>query len=168
MADEQTETPEGEEKPKSKLPLIIGVVLLVVAAAGGGAYFGGAFDPPPEPGEAANAEPVPEPKIPAQYVQFKPEFVANYKVNGRTNFLKVSINVLVREDDVRLAVDQHMPSLRNAMVMLFGAADFAALKTLEGKEALREEALKALQEIMLKELGKPGIEQVLFTEFVLQ
>jgi flagellar FliL protein len=69
---------------------------------------------------------------------------------------------------VRLAVDQHMPSLRNALVMLFGTADFKALKTVEGKQALQEEALKALQEIMTKELGKPGIEQVLFTEFVLQ
>lgn len=168
MADDKSNEEEGEEeKAKSKLPLIIGVVVLVAAAAGGGAFFGGAFDEKPVATDEA-AEPEPIAKIPAQYIKFKPEFVANYKVNGKTHYLKINISVMVREDDARLAVDQHMPSLRNALVMLFAEADYESLKSSEGKEKLRDDALKSMQEIVLAELGKAGIEQVLFTDFVLQ
>ena len=169
MADTK-EAVEGEEEAgkKSKLPLIIGAVVVVLAAAGG-AYFMGLFGGGAAEDEAA--EPTAEEQLghaPAQYIPFKPEFVANYKIDGRTHYLKILVAVMVREDEARLAVEQHMPFLRNQLVMLFANSDFQTLKTLEGKAALREEALKVTQEVLQKELGSPGIEQVLFTDFVLQ
>ena len=58
--------------------------------------------------------------------------------------------------------------MRHRAAGKIGAADFDALKTNEGKEALQLAALEVCQEVMQKEIGKPGIEQILFTDFVLQ
>lgn len=162
MADQQ----EGaeEEPKKSKLPLIIGVVV-VLLGGGAGAYFSGMLGG----GDAADGEQTADAaKLPAQYIPFKPDFISNYKINGRPRYMRVKVAAMTREDEVRVAIEQHMPALRNELVMLFGASDFDVLKTPEGKDALRQAALEVSQAVMQTELGKPGIEQILFTDFVLQ
>ncbi len=58
--------------------------------------------------------------------------------------------------------------MRNQLVMLFSSQDFAALATPVGKEMLRQQATASVQELAQKETGKVAIEQVLFTNFVLQ
>ena len=157
---------EDTETKKSKMPLIIGLVVLLLGGGGAGAWFMGVFDSADAMEEGAEAaEPV---KAAALYAKLHPEFVLNYKVEGRGHFLKVAISLLTREQDVVDAVGQHMPLLRNELVMLFSAADFDSLKTAESKEALRSSALTAIQAIMQQEIGKPGVEQVLFTDFVMQ
>ena len=45
---------------------------------------------------------------------------------------------------------------------------YDSVSTLEGKEALREEALSVIQEILEEETGDPGVEAVYFTSFVMQ
>lgn len=159
---------DQSETKKSKLPLIIGLVVVLLGGGAGGAYFMGAFGGAEESAEGV-AEAAQEPvKAAALYAPLHPEFVLNFKVNGRAHFLKVAISLLTREKEVVDAVDQHMPLLRNELVMLFSATDFDALKTAEGKESLRDSALAAIQAILEKEIGKAGVEQVLFTDFVLQ
>jgi flagellar FliL protein len=65
-------------------------------------------------------------------------------------------------------LNQHLPLIRNQLVLLFGSEDFAALMSPEGKEALREKAGLAVKALMEKEVGDPVIESVLFTNMVLQ
>lgn len=164
MADQEAEG--EEEKKKSKLPLIIGLVV-VLAGGGAGAYFsgmlGGGDDSAKDDAQAEDTS-----TAPAQYIAFKPDFVSNYVIDGRARYMKIVVSAMTRDDEVRVAINNHMPALRNQLVMLFGAADFTALKTAEGKTALRQSALEVCQEVMQKELGKPGIEQIFFTDFVLQ
>ena len=62
----------------------------------------------------------------------------------------------------------HMPVLRNQLVMLLAGQDFAALQTPLGKEMLLQQALASVQELAQKETGSTVVEQVLFTNFVLQ
>ena len=52
--------------------------------------------------------------------------------------------------------------------MLFSGQEFEALQTPEGKEALRQASLAEVQKVMQEKIGKPGVEQVLFTDFVMQ
>lgn len=83
-----------------------------------------------------------------------------------------------------------MPAVRNALVLLLSSQNFDDLQTAEGKENLRLDALDIVQEILdqeqldtlmrmpkkerekfEKEHGSdeiPNIEQVLFTNFVMQ
>ncbi len=52
--------------------------------------------------------------------------------------------------------------------MLFSGQDFATLASPVGQEMLRQKATASVQEVAQKELGKVVIEQLLFTNFVLQ
>jgi flagellar FliL protein len=61
-----------------------------------------------------------------------------------------------------------MPMIRNALVLQFGGQVYADLQTAEGKELLRQQALENIQNLLQQEIGKPGVEQVLFTNFVMQ
>jgi flagellar FliL protein len=52
-------------------------------------------------------------------------------------------------------------------VMLLSGESFEKLQTDEGRVLLQQKLLTAIQEILQKETGKAGIEQVLFTGFVM-
>ena len=165
MAKEE-KTEEQQEKPKSKMMLIIIIAVLVALLAGGGvaAFFmlsGG--------DDEASGEQAAEPQqMPAIYFDFKPPFIVNYQWNGRQRFVQVSLSVMTRKGTVVDSMQQHMPLIRNNLLMVFSAQDFEMLRTPEGKEALRQQVLEELQKILNEEIGEPGVEQGLFTNFVMQ
>ncbi|MCO3060323.1 flagellar basal body-associated protein FliL, partial [Pseudomonas aeruginosa] len=51
---------------------------------------------------------------------------------------------------------------------LFSSQNFDSLVTPVGKEMLRQQATAGLQELAKKQTGQLAVEQVLFTNFVLQ
>lgn len=164
MADDDKKEGQDEEKPKSKMMLIIIIVLVVLLLGGGAAAFlmmsGGE-----EEVVAESSEPVQQPAI---YFDFKPPFVVNFQWKGRQRYVQISLSMMTRSESVIETLQKHMPLVRNNLVMIFGAQEFEILRTPEGKEALRQSILEELQKIMTDETGEPGVEQVLFTNFVMQ
>ena len=61
-----------------------------------------------------------------------------------------------------------MPTLRNQWVMLFSNHDLDDLNTALGVELLKQKATVAVQELALIEVGSTVVEQVLFTNVVMQ
>lgn len=162
MADDKST--EEEEKPKSKkmLFIILGVVLLL---GGGAAAF---FLMSGEEPKSAETEATEEADLEAIYFDIKPPIVVNYDWRGRKRYVQISAAIMTRKPEVIEALTKHMPLVRNELVMVFGGADFEGLRTQEGKEALREKAKDKLESIVSDELGYPGVEQLLFTNFVMQ
>lgn len=163
---------------KKKLVMlgVIGVVLLLVA--GGGTWFalGMLGDKGEKPAEAATEEHTPaeaakeehgEPKK-SVYESLDPAFLANYQAGGRAHYLQLSLAVMAREEEGIAAVRTHMPLLRNRIVMLLSGEVFEQLQGDEGRVQLQQKILTAIQDILKKETGKPQIEQVYFTTFVMQ
>ncbi|MEH6685827.1 MAG: flagellar basal body-associated FliL family protein [Halopseudomonas sabulinigri] len=161
-------TEEVQEKPsnsRKKLFILIGVGLLaLLLSAGGVAYFLLSGDDQEEVAEAP-AEPV---KQMALYQALEPPFVVNYSDNGRQRYMQVSVVLMGRSAEGMAKLNQHLPLIRNQLVLLFGSEEFAALLSPEGKEALRERAGLAVKALLEKEVGDPVIESVLFTNMVLQ
>lgn len=156
------------KQKRKKLILIIGAVLLVVGISIGITLtLLSAFSDAPaaDVDAASEAEPA---KQPAIYYPLSPAFVVNFEDRGRSRFLQAELTLLLRDAEVTQALDTHKPAIRNAMVMLLSSQSFENLQTAEGKEALREQALVKIQEVLQQEIGKPGIEQVLFVNFVMQ
>jgi flagellar FliL protein len=94
--------------------------------------------------------------------------VVNFKQGTRTRYLQVGVNLMSKDPDGVKAATTHLPLIKNNLIMLFSGQEFEALQTPEGKEALRQSALQEVQKILQEKIGKPGIEQVLFTDFVMQ
>lgn len=104
-----------------------------------------------------------------QYIELHPSFVTNYSSDGRRlKYLKADISVRVRGQDAADKVTHHMPYIRNDLVLLLSAQTDADIASYEGKESLRQRALKAVQKVMEKEEGKQLVDDLLFTSFVVQ
>jgi len=158
-------------EPKSKLKLIILMVVALLLAVGlsvAGTWFvlsksGGNEARPAEPAEGATSL-----RRPAVYEDLSPAFVINYRQGNRQRYLQVSIALMARDEERLKALRVHMPVLRNELVMLLSGQDFDSLLTPVGKEMLRQQVTAKVQELALKETGHQVVEQVLFTNLVLQ
>lgn len=158
MAEEETE----EKSKKSPLILFIIIGVLLVGGSIGGTIFFLQGD------DGAEEEELVEPDPEAIYFSLNPKFKTNYDVDGRPRLFQVAITLVTREEDVIEALGQHSPTIKSKLVILISGQKFDELQTPEGREALRKLSLKAVQDIMNKEIGKPGVEKVLFTDFVMQ
>lgn len=141
--------------------LLVGISVVLTLALTGG------FSSESE-AEATPVSYAPSGKQTAVYYPLNPPFVVNFEDRGRSRFLQAELTLMLRDAEITKALDLHMPAIRNALVMLLSAQSFENLQTPEGKEALREEALVRVQQVLRYEIGRPGVEQVLFVNFVMQ
>ena len=150
---------------RKKLVLIGAAAAVVAVALAVAAWFllGGKHA-----GEGAEAASVPVAAPTAIYASLGDKFVVTLQEDGRQRYFQTSLSALTRDEAVVKALELHAPLIRGRLVTLLGEQDFAALRTEAGKLALRERILAALQDVLRTETGSPGVEQVFFTEFVLQ
>ncbi|MGQ7861911.1 flagellar basal body-associated protein FliL [Pseudomonas sp. CBSPBW29] len=163
-SDDVATPPAGKGKLKLILVIVLALFLAIGLSVGATWYFMHSAQSKP----AATAEVNPNVKQPAIFEPMLPAFVANFNQNGRQRYLQVSITLLARNQADLDALKVHMPVIRNNLVMLFSAQPFDTLATPVGQEMLRQKVTASVQEVAQKEVGKPVIEQVLFTNFVLQ
>ncbi len=105
-----------------------------------------------------------------RYVPLQPAFIANFGVSeaGNLKYVKAEISIRVSTHDAEMAARYHLPALRNALVLLLSRQDEVSVSTGSGREAIREQALVELRAIMKAEEGQPYIEDLMFTNFVVQ
>ena len=167
MAD-QDKTEDSEETPKSSKKLLIIIIAAVVVLLGGGAagffFLMGSDDD----------EVVEEVRLPAVYTHIRtkngrPMFVSTVLSDDeRTHYLQAYVVAKSRDPLVAPALEKHMPLIVSRLNTMFSTQEFAKLSTLEGKQNLRSDATKLLQDIMRQRIDIPGVEEVLFTNFVMQ
>lgn len=159
----------GAEEAKSggrgKLIIII-VAVLVLLGGGAGAFLfiSGGDQSAEEAGEEVE-EVVEAPKEPI-YLEME-KLLVNLEHGGRTRYVQAEMQMMSYQQEVIDQATRDMPAIRNRMIMLFSAQDFEALKTLEGKEALRGEITTAINKV-LDRTPPDAVEAVYFESFVLQ
>jgi len=159
---------EGEKKNKLLLigGLVVGLVIIGALAVGGTLYF---LDRSPAEGEeqtenTADNKPT---KSTSFYYSFEEPFVAPMvSSDRRQRFLQVSLAIKTESADIALAVEKHMPLLKNNLNILFTKQDYQTMQTPEGKLQLQMSAFEVVQQIMDRESMK--IDEVLITDFVMQ
>jgi len=167
MAEDKTE--EGQEAPpKSKKMLIIIIAAVVVLLGGGAAGYFFLM------GGEQEEEFVEEVRLPAVYTKIRtktgrPMFVSTVlSDDDRAHYLQAYVVAKSRDPLVAPALEKHMPLIVSRLNTMFSTQEFAKLSTLEGKQILREDATKLLQKIMKERIKIAGVEEVLFTNFVMQ
>ncbi len=105
---------------------------------------------------------------PSLYLALEPPLIVNFPDTDGVRFLQLTITVMAREQSVLDAVARYNPLIRNNLITVMSGRDSQSLMTREGKEKLRQEALREVQSILRRETGAPGIEDLLFTSFVVQ
>ncbi|MDQ2078088.1 flagellar basal body-associated FliL family protein [Marinimicrobium sp. ABcell2] len=167
--EERAAAQQQAAKRKKRLIYIgAGATVLVLALAGilAWVFLAATLDE-----EALAAREAQRPEAAAQRAIYYPlaeRFTINYDVRGRQRFLQVEVTLMLRDDAAVRGIETHMPRIRNDLVMLFSGQVFEDLQTPEGKELLRQDALRQVQNVLEQEIGRPAVEQVLFTSFVMQ
>lgn len=104
------------------------------------------------------------------YLTLSPPFVGNYGLDGsqKLKVYKADISLRVTGPEAAKALKDNEPLVRNQLVMLFAQQPTGGMSSVEAKEALRQEALKQIRQVMTDETGKPVVEDVLFNNLIVQ
>ncbi len=78
------------------------------------------------------------------------------------------MTVRVSDKDAEYATRYHLPALRNRLVMLLSRQDESTVSSSYGRETIKAEALQELREVLQREEGEGYIEDLMFTNFVVQ
>jgi len=168
--------PPGKGKLKLIILIVVGLLIAIGGSVGATWFLMHKSAPAAEAAKEGEHDGAEEGKGPdgkplkkeAIYEVLAPAFVVNFNVNGRQRYMQVSVALMARDKDKVDALKAHMPVLRNNLVLLFSGQNFDNLTTPVGKEMLRQLATASVQELAKKEVGDTTVEQVLFTNIVLQ
>jgi len=104
----------------------------------------------------------------AIYIPLKPAFVVNYGGVGRLKYIKADISLRLSDNLAANSVRHHMPYIRNNLMMLFSAQTDESISSQDGKEALRQEALQAVRDVIMQEDQAEGVVDLYFNAFLIQ
>lgn len=167
MAEEST-LDEAPVEAKGGLMKKLILVVAALAIAGIGVFIGMSFMGGEQPAEdaEADAEPVEGPAI---YQSLHPPLVVNFKDElGDAHFMQITMEVMARDQSVVNSVREHMPVIRNALILLYANAIYEEVTTRQGKEQMLADGLAEIRRVMTEQIGEPGIEAVYFTSLVIQ
>jgi flagellar FliL protein len=161
---------EAQEKSgggKGRLLLwVLLAVLLLGGGAGGAWFFLAGGEEPAEAGTAAEEEPEEQEEREALYLDLG-RFLVNFDYKGGIRYVQTEMELMAYSQDAIDRAERNRPAVRNEVIMLLSGQDFDALRTVEGKEQLRRDALAAVNKA-LGASGKDAVQEVYFTAFVLQ
>lgn len=184
MADEpkEAEAKDGDAKAtgaakKKTLPLLwIIIAVVVLAGGGGGAFF---FFKKKETPPAAAADPAKAEEVAkaaeqhgegaggksAEGIFFDLDpFVVNLADSTDVRYLKVTMKVELTQPTVKPQMDEHVPQIRDSLLVLLSSKDYASIRSVEGKMDLRSEIIQRINAI----LQGNKVKNVYFTEFIAQ
>lgn len=193
--------PAGGGKKKKMLIIIVALVVVLAAAGGGAAWFllggkhkgkghkgakGGehvaAQDGDEDDGSGGHDDEEEEDDghkgKPPIYQSLEP-FVVNLASEAADRYLQVGIDVKVSGPDIADRIKQHLPEIRNEILLILSSKRVDELTTLEGKNLLRVQVRDAVNKPMglyrrppegmeMKYKPKKGAQDVLLTSFVIQ
>jgi flagellar protein FliL len=91
-------------------------------------------------------------------------FIVNLADEGGARYLRVTMNLELKDKDAVALVQERLPLVRNGVLMLLPAKKYADISSVEGKDALREELVAKLNSF----LKSDSVANIYFTEFVVQ
>jgi len=156
--------PPGNPGPLKRLIVIALIAILAaLAAAGGTWFFLSRHKAAPQPG--ASAAP---PSAPALFFALEPMTVNLLSDDGDTHYLRIGLTLKLDDQATQDYLTRNMPEIRSRILLALSNKHPSDLAPLDGKRALATE-LAALIAQPIAPRGKPlRIDEVLFTEFVIQ
>lgn len=117
--------------------------------------------------EEASGEEAKDAKKEVVYYSLKPDLVTNIK-GRRSKFARCAIQLMTTQKEHLPDIELHSPALRHELLLLLSEQEGGKLKTQEGKEKFRQDALAAVQNVIKEQTGAPIVENLYFTSFFVQ
>ncbi|MFT4814720.1 MAG: flagellar FliL protein [Pseudohongiellaceae bacterium] len=102
------------------------------------------------------------------YLPIDPPFIVNFTHLGALRYLQISIEIMYPDEDIIDRVVEHMPAIRNSLILLLSNQPYEKLSTFEGKEVLRGEMVAAVNDIVYRGSAVEFPGEMFITNFVMQ
>ncbi len=150
------------------LVLLIGVMMMLMLGLGGGLFMmwnqlsalnaQSVADAGEQPDEVVSLEQSLGPIFSLD------TFIVNLADKGGTRYLRVTMDLELGNSDLEDELHKRLPQVRDSLLMILPSKRFEDISTVQGKTALRDEMLEALNGY----LGQGKITNIYFKEFVVQ
>ncbi len=172
MAEQQELKLDGANSgKKTKLIIIIAGVVVFLALVGGGLAFflGGSSE---EEAVATQALPKPGQAMPGakvvHYIKFDQPFVVSLNTRPRERMLQVYVAVVVSDEQNISLAQINSLLIKSVLNETFTSIDPNLYNDKDGRAQVKKICLENVQNAMRDETGSAVIDQVLFTNFVMQ
>jgi len=91
-------------------------------------------------------------------------FVVNLAEGGSNRYLRVTMELELDNENLKTEIEQRLPQVRNAMLMILPSKMASEINTIEGKTALRDQIMDEINNF----LTTGEVTNIYFTEFVIQ
>ncbi|MCE2572387.1 flagellar basal body-associated protein FliL [Motilimonas eburnea] len=103
------------------------------------------------------------------YYAFEPDIITNYiKPGKRIGYVRVAVEFQLASASDLAVIEHHDPLLRDAMIEIFGRQDEQKIKSLTGREEIRDACLQQVNKLLVQEAGIKGVSNVIFTKYMYQ
>jgi len=171
MAEKKAKQEDKAGGGKKKLILIIAAALILLLGLGGGGAYYFMMKKKQDEEDAKKKDPgleVPVPELnPAATVgpmiDIK-EFIVNIISDDANHYVKATLTIELTNEQVKDELNQRMPQIRDAILLLVGNKTYEELQDLQGKKQLKAELTSKINSIL--QTGK--VKAIYFTDFVVQ
>ena len=103
------------------------------------------------------------------YYTLEPEFISNYLTQGPIlGYVRVKVDLMVdNAADIEL-LKKHAPLLRDAIMTILSSQTREQIRSLEGREAMRQACKQQVEALLTKEVGRKVSRDLLFTNYLYQ
>lgn len=103
------------------------------------------------------------------YYTLSPDITTNYVTQGkRLGYLRLQIDLMVSDPDLITKVEHHSPLIRDAIINIIGQQPEVKVKSLAGREEIRQLCLSKVNELLIRETNQKLLTELLFTKYLYQ
>ncbi len=103
------------------------------------------------------------------YFTLEPDLTTNFYTKGdKLGYIQVRIDIMVANQTDLPIVEKHQPLIRDAVIEMLGKQSEETIKSLAGREDLRKSLVEQINAILLPEVGKTVVTDLLFTKYLYQ
>jgi len=160
----------GKKSSKKMVIIIIVVAILAIGISVGVTIFllGGKDTPKEAAATTKPAVSINKEAIFYDITATNSPVIVTFNVKGRQRYMQAFITAMTRDKSVADALEEYKPVIRSRIIALYGSQNFGKLRTNAGKEALRKATLDTVNKVLAAEKVKGKVDQILFTNFVMQ
>ncbi|QUJ67344.1 flagellar basal body-associated protein FliL [Photobacterium sp. GJ3] len=103
------------------------------------------------------------------YFTLTPDITTNYITQGKKlGYLRLQVDLMVADPDYLPLVEHHAPLIRDAVIQIIGEQPESKIKSLAGREAIRQLCLDRVNDLLIAETNQKLLTELLFTKYLYQ
>ncbi len=101
------------------------------------------------------------------YFGFEPDIITNYvAVKKKLGYVRLTVELMMDDANKLAVVEHHAPLLRDAIITIIGQQPADKIRSIRGRNEIKEMCEEKIKSLLTEETGKPVIKKILFTQWL--